>query len=133
MAGDALPAAFGECPRVGEAAEVLVGFALKGSFGVINADGHRGISVHTYFDILNGEDGGYELRIFYVGQELALIADLAVVFGVYEGLADHAVKGAGVAVHLRFVPQMFHHQELVFLRVVSGLLRERLPEWNQAE
>jgi hypothetical protein len=130
MAGRALPAALGIHPSVGETTEVFVWFSLVGAFGVIDADDYCRVSVHAYFDVLNGECGGYELRIFYVSQELAFIADLAVIFGVYEGLADHAIQGTRISIHLRLVPQMFHHQKFVLLRVVSGRLRKRLPERN---
>jgi len=44
VAGGALPAAFGEYPGVGKAADVLVGFSLVGAFGVIDADDYSGVA-----------------------------------------------------------------------------------------
>ena len=62
-----------------------------------------------------GQAGEIELRIFDVGEELALVADFPVILGVDEFRADHGIEGAGVAIYLSFVPQVFHHPELGLL------------------
>src|SRR5271167_1554188 len=122
VAGYALPAALGVDPGIGEAAPVLVGLGLVGSFGVVNADYDCRIGIHADLDVLNGEDGGFELRVFDIGEELGFIADLAIVLGVDEFVAQHGIEDAGVAIHLGFVPQVFHDQELGFLGIVFRFL-----------
>src|SRR5207302_5842956 len=109
VAGDALPAALGEDPGVGETPPVLVGLVLIGSFGVIDSDDHGGIGVHADLEVLNAQAAGFELRVFDVSQKLALVADLAIVLGVDEFAADHGVEGTGVATHLSFIPQVLHY------------------------
>src|SRR5229473_4692807 len=105
VAGDALPAAFGKDPGVGETPPMLVGLVLIGSFGVIDSDDHGGIGIHADLEVLNAQAAEFELRVFDVGQKLALVADLAIVLGVDEFCADHGVESASVAIHLSFIPQ----------------------------
>ena len=115
MAGDALPAAFGEYPGVGEASPVLIGLALVTSFGVIYADDYGGVRIHADLEVLNSQAGDVELRVFDVGQKLAFVADFAIVLRIDEFAANHEIKGTGIAAHLSFIPQVFHHQELGLL------------------
>ena len=128
VAGGALPAAFGEYPGVGKAADVLVGFSLVGAFGVIDADDYSGVAVHVGLHILNRQAGGLELRVFDIGEKLRLVANLAIPLGVDESGANQAIERARVAIHLGFVPQALHYQQLGLLRVVFGLLRSRVPQ-----
>ncbi len=69
---------------------------------------------------------GFELRVFDVGEELGFVADFAIVLGVDELAADHGIEDAGVAIHLGFIPQVFHDQEFGFLGVVFRFLGSRL-------
>src|SRR5713101_5627765 len=110
VAGDALPAAFGVHPGIGEAADMLVGLPLVGTFGTVNADHYGGVGVHADLEVLTRQASEVELRVSDVGQELGFIAHLAVILGVHEGGADHGVESTGVAVHLSFVPQVLHYR-----------------------
>src|SRR5258708_15096748 len=100
VAGDALPAAFGKDPGVGETPPMLVGLVLIGSFSVIDSDDHGGIGIHADLDILNAQAAGFELRVSDVGQKLALVPDFTVVLSVDELASDHASDGTVVASHL---------------------------------
>jgi hypothetical protein len=69
VAGDALPLAIVENPRIGEASEMVVRFAAVGAFG----DRHRsppGIPIQIHFQVLDGDQARPELRVFDIGQEL---------------------------------------------------------------
>jgi hypothetical protein len=125
VAGYALPATFGVYPGIGKAAEVLVGLAFIGTFGVVGAGDYGGLGVHADFEILNRQGGRIEMWILDVGEELGFVADLAIVFGVNEVGTDHAVESAGIVVHLRFIPQVLHDNQFGLLRVVSGFLGGR--------
>ena len=118
MAGYALPLAVFEDPSVGEAAEVVVGLAVVGTFGVIGAGDHAGIVIQVHLQILDGDQVGLELRVFDIGQELAALADLAVPFGVGERIGDHAFQCALVTMNLRLVPKMLEHDQLGRLGIV---------------
>jgi len=51
-----------------------------------------------------GQAGEIELRIFDVGEELALVADFPVILGVDEFRADHGIEGAGVENYFNDAP-----------------------------
>jgi hypothetical protein len=133
VAGDALPAAVAIDPGIGEAAEMFVGLALVGAFGVVNTDDHGGVAIHADFEVLDGQYIGSELRVFDIGEELGFVADLAIVFGIDEFAAEHGVEGAGVATYLSFIPQVFHDNQLGFLRIVFGLLGSGRHGRNQGQ
>jgi len=124
VAGYTLPLAVFEDPGVGEAAEVVIRFAVVGTFGVIGAGHHSGIVIQAHLHILDGDQIRLELGVFDIGQELAALADLAVPFGVGERIGDHAFQCALVAMDLRLVPKMLEHDQLGRLGIVlvtSGL------------
>jgi hypothetical protein len=89
---------------------------------VVGAGDYGGFGVHADFEILNRQGGWIEMWIFDICEELGFVAYLAIVFGVNEVGADHTVEGAGVMVHLSFIPQVLHHNQFGFLRIVSGFL-----------
>jgi hypothetical protein len=125
VAGDALPLAVVENPGIGEASEVVVGLAVVGAFGVIDAGDDAGVVIEVYFQILDVDQRGLELGIFNVGQKLAALADFAVPFGVREGVGDHAFESALVAMDLRLVPHTLEHDQFGGLRIVFVVSRLR--------
>src|ERR1700685_755757 len=128
MAGDALPSAAVEHPGVGEASNVIVGFALKAALGLIDAGNDCGIAEEVHFDILNGEAGRLELRVFDVGEELGLVAERSIPLGVDEALRHQRVQSRSVAINLRLVPQALKYDEFGFARI--DLLSCNLPEYD---
>src|SRR5882757_4088207 len=96
VAGYAEPFAVLQDPGIGEAAKVLVGLGGVDAFDVIVAGNDGGVGIHFDFDVVDVHQRGLELGIGKVGEKLAAIANLTVVFGVDEAIADHAGDGFGV-------------------------------------
>ena len=131
MAGYALPLAIVENPGIGKASEMVVGFAVVGTFGAVDAGHHAGVVIQIHFQILDGHQAGLELRVFDVGQKLAPLADLAVPLRVHERVSDHALQGALVAINLGIVPKMLEHNQFGCLGII--FIANRLPTGPQRE
>lgn len=82
MAGDALPFAEVQHPRVGETPHVVIWFALIRTLRVINSRNYRGIAKKIHFHILDVGQGRLEMRVFDIGKKFLLVAEFAVVFSV---------------------------------------------------
>src|SRR5947209_12208824 len=120
MAGYALPGSEVENPCIGKASDVIVAPSLICALGMVNAGDYGGIAEEIDLHILDVCHGGLEKRVFDIGQEFLLIADFAVPLGVYESAGDQRVQCRGVAIDLRFIPQMLQHHEIVLASI--GLL-----------
>jgi len=131
VAGDALPFAVFQNPGIGEAAKVIVRFAVVRTFGVINAGHHAGVVIQVHFHILDGDQVRFELGVFDIGEKFAALADFAVPFRVRERIGDHAFQCALVAVHLSIVPKVLEDDQLGRLRIVS--IVSRLREGSQCK
>jgi hypothetical protein len=91
VAGHTLPAALGKDPGIGEAPDVLVRLALVRSFGPVDPDNDRRVSVHAYFGILDCETGEIKLGVFNIGEELRPVADLSIILSIDEIGAQHSI------------------------------------------
>jgi hypothetical protein len=131
VAGHALPLAILENPGIGEAAEMVVGLAVIGTFGVIDTGHDPGIVIQVHPQILDRDQAGLELWVFDIGQKLPPLADLAVPLRVHERVGDHALQCALVAIHLGVVPKTLEHNQLGRLRIV--FIANRLPEGPQRD
>ena len=129
VTSDALPLAVFLNPGIGEAAEVIVGFALVGSPAAIDTRNNCGIPEEIDLCLLNVDARRFEERVADVGQEFAFIADIAVPLGVDESVRNQGVEGRGIAVDLGFVPQAFQRQQLGLAR--AGLLGSRDQGYGQ--
>src|SRR6266851_7914941 len=103
MTGDALPLAIFRDPGVGKTAQVVIGLALVGSLGAIDAGDDSRLSEKIDFDVLDACDRGFEERIFDIGKKFGFVAYFAIVFGIDEALGDKGVQGCGIAIDLGFV------------------------------
>lgn len=121
MAGHTLPFSLIKNPCIGEPSNVVVGLALIRARRVINPGDNSGIAKEVDLQILNIGLRGFESRIFYIGQEFLLVADLAVPLSVHEPAGNKRVEGRGIAVDLRFIPKPFQNHQLAFARI--SLLR----------
>src|SRR6266851_2701226 len=133
VAGNALPPGILKHPCVSEAPEVLVRSALIRAFGVIEPVDHCRITVGVYFRVLDLHQGGLELRIADVGQELASVTYFAIVFGVDKSLGHQPFERRGVAIDLGFVPQMFEYEQFAFLRIRAETSRLRQQSRGQQQ
>ena len=75
-------------PGIGEAAVVLEGLALIGTFGVVPADNNGHVRVRENLHPLVGDQCGAIRGISQVGEKLGLVHYRAVVVGVHKGIAD---------------------------------------------
>jgi hypothetical protein len=105
VAGDALPLLTVEDPCVGEAAHVVVRFALIGALRMVNAGDDRRVAEKIHLDVLNIGEAWLEERILDVSQEFLLVTDFAVVFGIDEAVRNQGVERGGITIHLGLIPQ----------------------------
>jgi len=75
VAGYAQPLGTVQYPCVGEASDMVVGFALVGALRVIGAGNDGSIPEEIHLDVSNGEQGRLEQWVSDVGQEMLLVAD----------------------------------------------------------
>ncbi len=120
MAGDTLPFAKIQDPRVGETANVVVRLALIGPLRVINPGDHRSVTEEVHLYILNVSQGGLESGIFDVGKKSLLIAEFAVPLGIDKAARHQRIESSRVSVHLRFIPEALEDQQLALAWI--GLL-----------
>ena len=104
MTRDALPLPEIQNPRIGETSDVIVRLPLVGALRVINPGDDSDITEKIHLYILNICQFWLEVRIFDISQKALLVADLAIVLGVYKAAGDQRVKGRGVPVDLGLVP-----------------------------
>ena len=83
--------------------------------------------------MLDLHQGGLEFRIADVGQELASVTDLAIVFRVDKWLGHQLFERRRVAIDLGLVPQMFEHEQFAFLRIRAGTCRLRKQSRGQQQ
>src|SRR5882672_8643312 len=122
VAGYAQPLALLEDPGVGEAAEVFVGLGGVHALDVIVAGDDGGVGIHFDFNVVDVHETRFEFWVSEVGEKFAAVADLAVVFGVDETVADHAGDSLGVETHLRLVPHALERDDVGGVRGrVGGL------------
>src|SRR3984957_9604575 len=114
MAGHTHPPPALENPGVGEAAHVIVGLALIRAFGAVFANHDRSGLIESDFHPLHIHRGGLEQGILNVGQELGLVADLAVELSIGESVGHKSIQDRGIAVHLRLVPDVLQHDQFIF-------------------
>src|SRR5882724_3683082 len=112
VAGYAEPFAVLQDPGIGEAAKVLVRLGGVDAFDVIVAGNDGGVGIHFDLDVVDVHQRGLELGIGEVGEELAAIADLTVVFGVDEAIADHAGNGFCVEADLGLIPHALERDDI---------------------
>ena len=117
VTGNALPLSEIKNPCVREAAHVIIRLALVSSLGVIDPGHNRSVAEEVHFDILDRRESGLEPRIFNVGQEPLLVAELAIPLRVYETAGNERIEGGGVTIHLSFVPEALKDKKLAFARI----------------
>src|ERR1035437_10636632 len=104
MTRHAQPLAILRDPGIGKAPEMFIGLAAIGAFRMISTRHDRGRGIHFYLHVIDTHDARLKLRVGEIRQELASIADRAVVFSIDKLVADHASDGGRIAAYLGLVP-----------------------------
>ncbi len=71
-----------------------------------------GVGIHFDFNVVDVHEARFEFWVSEVGEKFAAVADLAIVFGVDETVADHAGDSFGVETHLRLVPHALERDDV---------------------
>src|ERR1035437_2865812 len=120
MAGDALPLANFQNPRVREASDVVIRLALIRALSVIDTCDHRRVAKKVRLDVVDVGGGWLEARSFDIGKKSLLVAQFAVPFGVHEPARKQGLEGSRIAVDLSHIPQALQNQQLALAWI--GLL-----------